>query len=133
MHKNSQDEPSLEHDPVWKLLERSQSRAAGPRFADDVVRMARLDVPPPSRFWHHWFAPVPALAAVAAAVVVGFFVLRPATDAPPSHAPVVTAKDVEKEAGFAHIQEVLETEMLFAALERLDDISDEELVALIGF
>jgi len=129
------DQPPIESDPVWNLLERSQSRQAGSRFADDVVRMARLDGDRPMPFWHRWFAPLPAtaFAGVAAALVVGFFALRSAPDASPVDAPVAIVADPASDAGFAHIQEVLETEMLFAAIDHLDDFSDEELIVLIGF
>jgi hypothetical protein len=136
MRKIPQHEESpIENDPVWDLLDHAHSRHAGPRFADDVVRLARLDADRPLPWWQRWFAPVPAtaLAGLAAAVVVGIFVIRPAGDAPQLQPPVVITVAESKEARFAHIQEVLETEMLFAAVEHLDEFSDEELVALIGF
>lgn len=136
MSKSSQHEGnSIEHDPVWRLLENAQSHSAGPRFVDDVLRLARLDADRPQPWWARWFAPVPAtaFAGLAAAVVVGFFALRPAPDTPSGPAPVVMGSSESKEARIAHIQEVLETEMLFVAVEHLDAFSDEELVALMGF
>lgn len=131
----SNQDPAIENDPVWKLLENARPHAASPRFADDVVRLARLDADRPLPWWRRGFAPVPvtATAGLAAAIVLGVFALRPAQDAPPAPAPVVVAPEVSKEARVAHLQEVLETEMLFAAVEHIDEFSDEELITLIGF
>lgn len=127
---HSQQDASIDQDPVWKLLEQSQSRAASPRFTDQVVRLARLDVDESRSCWSRWFAPMRmgACTGVAAAMVIGFFALRSAPDVP-----LAVGADVVEEANFAHIQEVLEVEMLFAAVEYMDAFSDEELVALIGF
>lgn len=138
--KHQQNRDTFDYDPVWKLLDQASSRNAGARFADDVVRLARLDADRPQPWWMRWMAPVPvaSFAGVAAAVTLGFLALRPATDAPhvdPSVAatPDAAAPVASTEERVAHLQEVLETEMLFAAVENLDEFSDAELVTLIGF
>jgi len=138
MSKESHDEHTpIENDSVWKLLGNARTHVAGPRFVDDVVRFSRLHTNRPEPWWARWFTPIPVTACtaagVAAAVVVGFFALRPAPVAPSVPALVGVDRLASKEAGYAHIQEVLETEMLFAAVEHLDEFSDEELVVLMGF
>ena len=140
MHESrKEDDPQredlIEDDPVWSLLARSPSRSAGPRFVDDVVRRARLDGDGPLPWWSRWQSPVPAWAAagIAAALVAGFFALRPPVDAPPVINQAALIEEAAEEERLAHLQEVLETEMLFAAVEHLDEFSDTELISLIGF
>jgi len=132
---SDQKSSPIEDDAVWSLLKHASNPVPGTRFADDVVRMARLDGERDQRWWSRWFAPIPAaaMAGAAAALVFGVFLLRNA-DVPMVHDVASTeVVEIPSEAGFAHLQEVLETEMLFVAVERLDDFSDEELLALIGF
>lgn len=127
--------PAIEDDAVWSLLENASKTEAGPRFADDVVRMARLDGEREQPWWRRWFAPVPAatLAGAAAALVFGVFLVRNVDVPAEPGVASVEGTEVSSDNGFAHLQEVLETEMLLVAVERLDDFSDEELLALIGF
>lgn len=134
--RNIPDSDDIENDPVWKLLAHSPRRPAGPRFVDDVVRRARPNADAPAPWWARWLAPAPAMAAasgLAAAVIVGWFVLSPATDDASPEIQVAALDAAAEEERLAHLQEVLETEMLFAAVEHLDDFSDAELITLIGF
>jgi len=138
MFKKPHNEPTpIETDAVWKLLGNTRSYSAGPRFADDVVRLSRRHAKSSRPWWLRWLMPVPATVlaggAAATAVVVGFFTLRPAPMAPLEPTPAAVVSLESKDAGYAYIQEVLETEMLFAAVEHLDQFSDEELIALMGF
>ncbi|MCU0753083.1 MAG: hypothetical protein MUC40_08705 [Akkermansiaceae bacterium] len=66
-----QHDDSWENDPVWKLLDQSPPATAGPRFADDAVRAARL-AGQGSPWWSRVLAPLPlaGLAAAAAACVI---------------------------------------------------------------
>ena len=137
MHENRkapQPDP-IENDAVWKLLDHSRPHSAGPRFVDDVVRRARMDADAPVSWWSRGFSPAPAMAVagLAAAFVAGFFVLRPAADDPPGEIRSAVVEDAADQERLAHLQEVLETEMLFAAVEHLEDFSDAELISLIGF
>lgn len=123
------NDDSWENDPVWKLLDESPPATASPRFADDVVRAARLagqDAP----WWERWFAPIPlaGLGAAATACVLAVISLR--NDAPATHDGALAVINTE---AFSEIQEVAETEALISAVENLDDFSDMELVSLIGF
>ncbi len=133
---HSESDDGIENDPVWSLLSHSASRTAGPRFADDVVRKARLgERGPVSRWWNRWFTPLPAMAAagIAAALVAGFFLASPSAEAPREPGRIVLTDEEAEAENLAHLQEVLETEMLFVAVEHLDDFSDAELISLIGF
>jgi len=129
-------ENGLENDPVWTLLGQASTPQAGPRFVDDVVRLAKLDGGPVAPWWKRWFAspgPAAAFAGAAAAVLFGLFLLKPSADAPhDSPAPAISSHEVEAER-LEHIQEVLETELLLVAVEHLNEFTDDELVALIGF
>lgn len=134
--RDTPDPDDIENDPVWKLLAQSPNRPAGPRFVDDVVRRARLDADAPVPWWTRWLATAPAMAAasgLAAAVIVGWFVLSPDTDDASPEIQFAALDAAAEEERLAHLQEVLETEMLFAAVEHLDDFSDAELITLIGF
>lgn len=128
---------TLEDDPVWKLLGHASKPPEGPRFVDDVVRLAKLEGGPALPWWRRWLAsPVPAaaFAGAAAAVLIGLFALRPAADAPPdAGAGLAAAPPAVEVDRLDHIQEVLESELLLVAVDHLDEFSDDELVALIGF
>ena len=119
---------SWENDAVWKLLDQATPVTASARFADDVVRAARLSRPGNS-WWLRLLSPAPlaGLAAAAAAVAISFSgvftpAARPATE---------MARIDSRQAD--DIQEIAETETLIAAADHLDAFSDNELVSLIGF
>lgn len=117
-----------ESDAVWKLLDQAPARSAGPAFASDVVRAAKL-MEMPTPWWSKIFSPFGiaglATASVAAAVaIMSFASMVPATDSR------VASLDSPEAAA---IQEIAETEALLAAADQLDELSDTELVSLIGF
>jgi hypothetical protein len=128
--KRPADDNSWENDPVWALLDASPPAHAGPRFADDLLRTVR-NLPEHPVWWRRLFAPVPlaglagACAAVTAAIL---FSVHPATEDADS-----TVAWAPPEERFAAIQEIAETEMLLAAVDHLDQFSDQELASLIGF
>jgi hypothetical protein len=119
---------SWESDAVWRLLEQVPPASAGPRFADDTVRAAKL-LGAEKPWWSR--IPVPAtlagLAGAAAAIALSFFL--PGSNRPVADAPGVTLDSPQA----AQIQDIAETETLIAAADQLDDYSDNELVSLIGF
>lgn len=126
---------SLESDPVWDLLNHASAPQADAWFTGRVVREALQVAVRPQPWWSRLLAPIPAAALVAAAVagVAGFFALRPPDQVIPQQLPAVANHTDPREENIAHIQEVLETEMLFVAVDHMDDFSDAELSALIGF
>jgi hypothetical protein len=123
------NDDSWENDPVWKLLDQSPPATAGPRFADDTVRAARL-AGQAARWWSRLLAPLPlaGLAAATAACVIAVISLQ--NDTPAANGGHIAAVDSN---AFAEIQEIAETEALLSAVDDLDNFSDLELVSLIGF
>jgi len=123
-----QHDESWENDPVWKLLDQSPPATAGPRFADDTLRAARL-AGQGSPWWSRMLAPLPlaGLATAAAACVIAVISLQNDTPAAHNHVAVIDS------SAFAEIQEIAETEALLSAVDNLEKFSDVELVSLIGF
>ncbi len=115
---------SWESDAVWKLLDQAPPKSAGPRFVDETVRAARLDVEI-KPWWSRLFAPVPLAGLAAATAALAFSVVSLVG---PESAPVV----LDSPHAVA-IQDIAETETLLAAVDQLEDFSDTELVSLIGF
>ncbi len=129
MNRNSQPpDNSWESDAVWKLLDQAQPKSAGARFADDTVRAARL-LPVVKPWWSRLLSPAP-LAGLAAATAA-FAVAVISVVGPSSHPGIPTA--VLSSPHAVAIQDIAETETLIAAVDHLDDFSDNELVSLIGF
>jgi hypothetical protein len=121
---------SLESDPVWDLLGHASTHKADAWFAGRVTRAAVQEAVRPRPWWSSLLSPLPATAlAAAVAIVAGVFAILPngKNDTPTADQPAT------QEASIAHIEDVLETEMLLVAVEHMDDYSDEELTALIGF
>lgn len=122
---------SWESDAVWKLLDQAATQPAGPRFADDTVRAARLAGQAESAWWRRWLTPIPmaGVAAATAALAIAFVSLRQGDPASGTPGPNVVVAPQEP---FAELQELAEEEALSAAVENLDDFTDSELVCLIG-
>jgi len=117
-----------EDDAVWKLLEQAPPATAGPRFADDVLRAARL-LGQPQPWWRRIFSPAPLAGLAAVTAALAFAVLQ-LTSPDPVNGPDV---NLVNSAQAAEIQEIAETETLLTAVDHLDDFSDTELASLIGF
>jgi hypothetical protein len=132
MNRQSHSDESLESDPVWKLLDETSPVAPRGSFADDVVRMAKLEaVSEP--WWKSWrlLAPSVGVAATAAVIIAFAFLANPGSD--PSEASITDKAVVIPPDNFADLQDFAETETLIAAADHLDDFSDQELAGLIGF
>ena len=115
---------SWESDAVWKLLDQATLKSAGPRFVEDTVRAAMLEVEI-KPWWNRLFAPAPLAGLAAATAALAFAVVSLVG---PASAPVM----LDSPQAVA-IQDIAETETLLAAVDQLDDFSDTELVSLIGF
>ena len=127
-HPNESEE-SLETDPLWKLLEQAPAAKAGPTFATDTVRLARL-AGQSEAWWKRLLKPTPiaGLAVATAAVVMAFTLV---TDTAPSLKPSHRVAYDSPQANT--IQDIAETEVLMVAADNLNEFSDQELVCLIGF
>ncbi len=130
MNRNSlPPDDSWESDAVWKLLDQAPHRVAGARFTDDTVRAARLSEAA-KPWWSRLFAPVPLASLGAATAALTIAVLS--WVGPSSPQPnIETAMQDSSQA--VVIQEIAEAETLIAAVDHLEDFSDNELVSLIGF
>lgn len=129
MNRNSpSSDDSWESDAVWKLLDQAPPKSAGVRFANDTVRAARLliDTKP---WWSRWFSPAPLAGFAAATAALTFAVISLVGSDPTSSQQTVALNSPQAVA----IQDIAETETLIAAVDQLDDFSDNELVSLIGF
>ena len=85
-HSTPPPDDSWESDAVWKLLDKAAPMTPRPSFADDVVRMAKLE-PVPQPWWKQLLTPAPiaTFAATAAAVALGFtFLTSPASGPAPA-------------------------------------------------
>ncbi len=120
---------SWESDPVWKLLDQAPPVAAGPRFAVDTVRAARL-LAPARPWWSRLLAPVPLAGLAAGAAAIALAVISLPGPKPETHDAAYASLDSPEAE---EIQDIAEAETLIAAADRLDDYSDNELVRLIGF
>ena len=126
--KPLQSDESWENDAVWKLLDQAPPVSAGPRFVDDTLRAARL-AGQPQPWWKKLFAPAP-LAGLAGATAALVFSISGWIGPSPDTNTRTVGLDTERAA---QIQEIAETETLIAAVDHLDEFSDNELVTLIGF
>ena len=126
---NRPNEPrEPETDPVWDLLAQSPPPKAGPMFASNVVRAARLEGKPQAS-WRRWFAPRPlaGLATAAAAITLAFIAWPKGGTGDIADTPDPPVDP------FENLQDLAEEELLLAAAENLADFSDAELIALLGF
>jgi hypothetical protein len=125
------NDDSRESDAVWKLLEQAPSRAAGPRFADDTVRAARLAGQAGGAWWQFLLRPLPLASGAAAAAALAFAVIS-LRDAAPTDRQLPGETVAAPQDFSADQQAVVEEEVLYAAVDNLDAFTDSELVCLIG-
>ena len=129
MNRNSPPpDDSWESDAVWQLLDQAPPKSAGARFADDTVRAARLseEIKP---WWSRLLSPAPLAGFAAATAALTFAVISLVGTTTPSGSQTAVLDSQQAVA----IQDIAETETLIAAVDQLDDFSDNELVSLIGF
>jgi len=122
--KNDQAEELWESDAVWKLLDSAPAPKASPRFADNTLRALRNSTPKFS-WWKSLLTPAPLISlsttAAVAALAIAFF---PNSETTPIHDDfeLSTASD-----------EITEINTLIASIDHIDELSDSELIALIGY
>ncbi|RYD37642.1 MAG: hypothetical protein EOP87_03125 [Verrucomicrobiaceae bacterium] len=135
-HSTPPPEDSWESDAVWKLLDDAAPVKAGGSFADDLVRMAKLE-PARQPWWKRLFAPMPiaGFAAATAAVALGITFLSspPRGSASDGGTSIAVVHDPTQDDPYENLQDLAETEALLAAADHLDAFSDQELGNLIGF
>lgn len=122
--KKNQPEDAWESDAVWKLLDAAPAPKASPRFAENALRAARNSSPNVS-WWKSLFAPAPlaglASATALAALLIAFFPSAENTPLP------------DDSALSAETEEFTDMDNLIASIDHIDELSDSELIALIGY
>jgi hypothetical protein len=129
MNRNSlPPDDSWESDAVWKLLDQAPPKAAGARFAAATVRAARLSVAV-KPWWSRLCSPAPLAGLATATAALVFAVVSWVGPAPEPGIQIAMHDSPQAVV----IQEIAEAETLIAAVDHLEDFSDNELVSLIGF
>jgi len=116
-----------EDDATWKLLEKSKRIQASGRFADDTVRAVRL-LPERDSWWAKFVSASPWVGVAACGALAALFFIQQPEVRTISDGPIASSEEK-----WGEIEEVAQTEMLSAAVDHLDQFSDQELVTLIGF
>lgn len=124
-HRPSPPQPDPSNDPVWDLVKSAPLQHASPRFADDVLRSARNAKP--EREIIPWIIGLNA----AAAIIVTAFILFLADHAQPSAPQQTTAiTSVAEDAPLDDLENAIETELLLAAVDHPEMMTDDEFAAL---
>lgn len=118
--------PPEKTDPVWDLVRSSGLQQPSGSFVDDVLREARQS-PRQRSAWFQKSWLIGSLTAAAACLVIAFAFFR----SPAAPLPNVVSNDLEEVSPLAEIEDEVEMELLFAALDYPDSISDEEFVELL--
>jgi len=122
--KIDQPEEAWESDPVWKLLDDSAAPKASARFAEKTLRAARTSTQN-TVWWKSLFVPRPlaglGAATALAALAIAFF---PNTENTPFPEDALLGQETE---------EIAEIENLIASIDHVEELSDSELIALIGY
>jgi hypothetical protein len=122
--KIDQPEEASESDPVWKLLDDSAAPKASARFAEKTLRAARTSTQN-TVWWKSLFVPRPlaglGAATALAALAIAFF---PNTENTPFPEDALLGQETE---------EITEIENLIASIDHIEELSDSELIALIGY
>lgn len=125
--KFHQPEEVWESDSVWTLLDSAAAPKASARFAENTLRAARKCTQNTAwwKSWKYLFDPTPMVGLGAAATLAALaFVFFPNTETAP----------LPREALVGHeTEEIAEIENLIASIEQVDELSDSELIALIGY
>ncbi len=132
MNRDPQDPQSTEEqDAVWKLLAKAPAPTASPYFVQKTTRLA-METPQAKPWWVGWWTkalPLGGLAAAAAAIALTVSGVLQTTTPGDGDSGIAQHQSPQAQA----IQDIAETEMLIAASDNLNEFTDQELVALIGF
>jgi|AntRauTorckE6833_2_1112554.scaffolds.fasta_scaffold36678_2 hypothetical protein len=124
-------ENDVNDDAVWNLLGKADPAKASGRFADDVVRSIRL-LPEAESVWTKFFKLTPVVGVAACAVFAFLMLMDQPSDSEMKPSGGEIAAQEVKQAQWERIEDAAEVEMLLAAVDHLDEFSDQELVTMIG-
>jgi hypothetical protein len=130
----SEPEDDWENDMVWQLLDQAPPVPASQRFAEKVVRAARLDVPAKS-WWQRLLMPVPMAGLAAATAAMAILLTFTMTMVPTVDLAMEVGNDslLVNTVKIGALQSAAETETMLAAADHLDQFTDAELAKMVGF
>lgn len=144
MSENKPNDEWNESDVTWRLLGKAAPKQASARFADDVVRSARL-LPARNLVWFG-ILKISSYSWVAACVVLigsifinftdknpNFVGVPPTKEEAPALVSSMAPKDTDDQAEWARIEDVAQAELLAAAADHLEEFSDRDLITIMGF
>jgi len=114
-------------DKTWQLLGKAAPKLASARFADDVVRAVRL-LPEADPIWPQ-ILKFSRWSLVAACVVLAASIFIDPVKTSPNKGLVVEDHKTQWE----QIENAAQAELLAAAVEHMDEFSDQDLITMIGF
>ena len=120
----------LDQDPVWNLLDGAPLQEPGPRFAQDLVRRARLEGQGGNSWWKALLSPKPLVGmAAAACACAAIIVSLPNDNSDP--APVTVNPPVLNDDWEENFADELANELLTSAADDPTLLSDSEIIALL--
>jgi len=130
LHNLPDFDADLDNDPVWDLLDDAPAQDPTPRFAQDLVRRARLEGQATSSWWNSLFSPKALIGMATAACACVAIVLSLPSETPSDPAPVadLPERTDDWEENFA---DALANELLTSAAEDPSLLSDAEILALL--
>ena len=132
MSRNAQHEKSSwENDPVWDLLDRTETAEIDPLFVSNVMREDRLASEAKRSWWKRPTLVGPLLAGSMASLVAALLVTL-SSDEPSAGSAGLDPLPLQEELDTPHLDILLDEEMLSQAAEDPAAFSDEALVALLS-
>ena len=132
MSMNDQHEKSSwENDPVWDLLDKTETAEIDPLFVSNVMRKVRLSSEAKRSWWKRPALVGPLLAGSMASLVAALLITL-SSDEPSAGSAGVDLLPFQEELDTPHLDTLLDEEMLSQAAEDPAAFSDEALVALLS-
>lgn len=125
------EKSSWENDPVWDLLDRTETAEIDPLFVSNVMREVRLASEAKRSWWKRPTLVGPLLAGSMASLVAAFLITF-SGDEPSTGSAGVDPLPLQEELDTPHLDTLLDEEMLSQAAEDPAAFSDEALVALLS-
>lgn len=120
----------LDQDPVWDLLDGAPLQEPGPRFAQDLVRRARLEGQGGNPWWNALLSPKPLVGMAAAACACAAIIVSLTNDTS-DPAPVAVNPPVLNDDWEENFADDLANELLTSAADDPTLLSDSEIIALL--
>ena len=125
------EKSSWENDPVWDLLDKTETAEIDPLFVSNVMRKVRLASEAKRSWWKRPMLVGPLLAGSMASLVAALLITF-SGDEPSTGSAGVDPLPLQEELDTPHLDTLLDEEMLSQAAEDPAAFSDEALVALLS-